>query len=145
MGQATALPSPHVARQLCKPSYDAVPNASRHCPLPEPRQLPLPQAHHSEARRAATATAASLRCRTKRKCAPRASPETSGRSDCFRDKGRSNAEEVGRSRSGSGPELAAGSRVRLRNVTLSALSLAFRFCGQLRGSHILHFPGAKIR
>lgn len=39
----------------------------------------------------------------------------------------------------------AGSRVRLRNVTLLALSLAFRFCGQLRGSHVLHFPGAKIR
>ena len=42
------------------------------------------------------------------------------------------------------PELAAGSRVSLQNVTLSALSLAFRFCSQLRG-YILYFPGAKIR
>ena len=106
MGEATALPSPHVARQLCEPSADAAPNARRHRLLPEPRQFPLHRAHHSEGRRTTATTAASLRCRTKRKWAPRASSETSGRSDCFRDKGRSRAEEVRRHRLGSGPELA---------------------------------------
>ncbi|XP_070659622.1 trafficking protein particle complex subunit 4 isoform X1 [Bos indicus] len=43
------------------------------------------------------------------------------------------------------PELAAGSRVSLQNVTLSALSLAFRFCSQLRVGHaVLAINGVDV-